>query len=113
MLAKAYRIKNPTIAALGIAFKPDIDDLRESPARQIVGQLADSLPEANIMAVEPNIDSLPAELDERDNVALTEVNEAIRAADIVLLLVDHNEFTRIDRTLLTQKIVHDTRGVWG
>ena len=65
------------------------------------------------MAVEPNIDRLPKELEERDNVTLTEVSGAIRAADIVLLLVDHNEFTRIDRTLLTQKIVHDTRGVWG
>jgi UDP-N-acetyl-D-mannosaminuronate dehydrogenase len=45
------------------------------------------------MAVEPNIDELPSELEERDNVTLTEVNEAVRAADIVLLLVDHTEFT--------------------
>ena len=113
LLPQARRIQDVQIAALGLAFKPNIDDLRESPARQIVGRLADELPDANIMAVEPNIDQLPAELEERDNVTLTEVNEAIRAADIVLLLVDHNEFTRIDRTLLTQKIVHDTRGVWG
>src|SRR5699024_11373642 len=61
----------------------------------------------------PNIDSLPDELEARDNVTLTEVNEAVHAADIVLLLVDHTEFTRLDRTLLTQKIVHDTRGEWG
>ena len=113
LLPQARRIQDVQIAALGLAFKPNIDDLRESPARQIVGRLADELPDANIMAVEPNIDQLPSELEERDNVTLTEVNEAIRAADIVLLLVDHNEFTRIDRTLLTQKIVHDTRGVWG
>jgi len=65
------------------------------------------------MAVEPNIDRLPDELEARDNVTLAEVNEAVRAADIVLLLVDHTKFTRLDRALLTQKIVHDTRGVWG
>ena len=113
LLPQARRIQDVRIAALGLAFKPNIDDLRESPARQIVGQLADELPAANIMAVEPNIDRLPSELEERDNVTLTGVDEAVHAADIVLLLVDHTEFTRLDRTLLTQKIVHDTRGVWG
>ncbi|MDN6748585.1 MAG: UDP-N-acetyl-D-mannosamine dehydrogenase, partial [Brevibacterium sp.] len=79
---------------------------------QIVGRLADELPQANIMAVEPNIDELPSELAARENVTLTEIDEAVRAADIVLLLVDHNEFVRLDRSLLAQKIVHDTRGVW-
>lgn len=113
LLPQARRITDVQIAALGLAFKPNIDDLRESPARQIVGDLADALPKATIMAVEPNIDQLPKELEARDNVTLTEVNEAIRAADIVLLLVDHNEFTRLDQSLLAQKIVHDTRGVWG
>ena len=112
LLPQARRIQDVQIATLGLAFEPNIDDLRESAARQIVGRLVDELPEAKITAVEPNIDRLPSELDERDNVTLTEENEAIRAADIVLLLVDHNEFTRIDRTLLTHKIVHDTRGVW-
>ena len=112
LLPQAKRIADVQIAALGLAFKPNIDDLRESPARQIVGRLADELPQANIMAVEPNIEELPSELDARKNVTLTEMNEAVRAADIVLLLVDHNEFVRLDRTLLAQKIVHDTRGVW-
>src|SRR5699024_9613573 len=90
-----------------------LSPLRESPACEIVVRLADELPEASIMAVEPNIDRLPDELEARDNVTLAEINEAVRAADIVLLLVDHTEFTRLDRALLTQKIVHDTRGVWG
>ncbi|MDN6176709.1 MAG: UDP-N-acetyl-D-mannosamine dehydrogenase [Brevibacterium sp.] len=112
LLPQAKRINDVQIAALGLAFKPNIDDLRESPARQIVGRLAEELPQANIMAVEPNIDELPSELAARENVTLTEIDEAVRAADIVLLLVDHNEFVRLDRSLLAQKIVHDTRGVW-
>ena len=112
LLPQAKRINDVQIAALGLAFKPNIDDLRESPARQIVGRLAEELPQANIMAVEPNIEELPAELEAHENVTLTETGEAVRAADIVLLLVDHTEFGRLDRTLLAQKIVHDTRGVW-
>ncbi|UZD62670.1 UDP-N-acetyl-D-mannosamine dehydrogenase [Brevibacterium sp. JSBI002] len=112
LLPKARRIQDVQIAALGLAFKPNIDDLRESPARQIVGKLAEELPEANILAVEPNIDGLPAELEKRSNVTLTSLSEAVDAADIVLLLVDHNEFSRLDRSSLDQKIVHDTRGVW-
>ncbi|WP_313960082.1 UDP binding domain-containing protein, partial [Brevibacterium casei] len=58
LLPQANRIKDVRIAALGLAFKPNIDDLRESPARQIVNQLSDELSEATIMAVEPNIEEL-------------------------------------------------------
>ena len=46
-------------------------------------------------------------------MTLTETETAIEQADIVLLLVDHNEFISLDASLLAQKIVHDTRGVWG
>ncbi|MFE1083466.1 UDP-N-acetyl-D-mannosamine dehydrogenase [Brevibacterium sediminis] len=113
LIPQAKRINEVKVATLGLAFKPNIDDLRESPARQIVNRLADELPEATILAVEPNIEELPAELESRENVTLTETETAIEQADIVLLLVDHNEFINLDSSLLTQKIVHDTRGVWG
>ncbi|WP_152345677.1 UDP-N-acetyl-D-mannosamine dehydrogenase [Brevibacterium sp. CFH 10365] len=113
LIPQAKRINEVKIATLGLAFKPNIDDLRESPARQIVNRLAEELPEATILAVEPNIDELPAELESRENVTLTETEAAIEQADIVLLLVDHYEFINLDSSLLTQKIVHDTRGVWG
>ena len=113
LIPQAKRINEVKIATLGLAFKPNIDDLRESPARQIVNRLADELPEATILAVEPNIEELPAELESRENVTLTETETAIEQADIVLLLVDHNEFISLDASLLAQKIVHDTRGVWG
>src|SRR5699024_6213316 len=113
LLPQARRIQDVRIAALGLAFKPNIDDLRESPARQIVGQLATAPPQATIMGVAPMCGRLPDERPARANVPLTALNEAARAADVALLLVDHTELTRLDRTLLTQKIGHDTRGVWG
>jgi UDP-N-acetyl-D-mannosaminuronic acid dehydrogenase len=110
----AARFKEPRIAALGLAFKPDIDDLRESPACHIVARLAEELPEAQIAAVEPNVESLPRELAILDNVALTQFEEAVQTADIVVLLVDHAIFKAADkrRLHLREKVVIDTRGAW-
>lgn len=111
---KAARFKAPRIAALGLAFKPDIDDLRESPALRIVERLADELPEAEIAAVEPHVDDLPRSLAGRDNVALVTFEKGVESADIVLLLVDHERFKKADRRKLRlkEKVVIDTRGAW-
>ncbi|GAA5163930.1 UDP-N-acetyl-D-mannosamine dehydrogenase [Ornithinimicrobium tianjinense] len=102
----------PVVAALGLAFKPDIDDMRESPALNITAQLADELPDASILAVEPNVEALPGKLANRRNIALTPLEEAIERADVVALLVDHREFKALDRSLLDGKAVVDTRGTW-
>lgn len=102
----------PSLAVLGLAFKPDIDDLRESPAVHIVDQLAQRLPHASIQAVEPHIEKLPQALGRHANVALSELHSAIQSADIVVLLVDHTAFRNGDRDLLVGKTIIDTRGVW-
>lgn len=103
---------NPVVAALGIAFKADIDDLRESPSLDIVRQLAQQHSEADIRVVEPNIDSLPDSLAELDNISLNGTEEAIRDADLVLVLVDHKEFKELDTAHLGEKLVVDTKGLW-
>ncbi|MGO2359885.1 MAG: UDP-N-acetyl-D-mannosamine dehydrogenase, partial [Brachybacterium tyrofermentans] len=112
VLEKADKFKNPTVAALGIAFKANIDDLRESPSRNIAGSLAGKLTDGTVLVVEPNVDELPKELAEQDNVELAELDSALERADIVLLMVDHDPFKEIDRELLQEKIVIDTKGLW-
>ncbi|KPN18309.1 UDP-N-acetyl-D-mannosamine dehydrogenase [Arthrobacter sp. Edens01] len=103
---------NATVAALGLAFKADIDDLRESPAISIVASLSEQLPEVRFSVVEPHVEDLPRALTGRSNVCLTATKDAIEQADVVLLLVDHTAFKELDRALLAGKKVIDTRGVW-
>jgi UDP-N-acetyl-D-mannosaminuronic acid dehydrogenase len=112
VLEKAAKFRNPRIACLGLAFKPNIDDLRESPSIEIVELLSDALPDVTLDAVEPHVDKLPERLSSRPNVVLTPAEEAVAAADIVLLLVDHDAFRSIDRSTLADKSVYDTRGFW-
>ncbi|HEY3375063.1 MAG TPA: UDP-N-acetyl-D-mannosamine dehydrogenase [Candidatus Aquicultor sp.] len=108
---KAGRIKEPVIACLGLAFKANIDDLRESPALEIVKHLAaDNI--GTILAVEPHIQKLPAKLERFTDVEFVGFTEALQRADIVLLLVDHKAFKNVDRDIIKDKIVIDTRGMW-
>lgn len=84
-------IKNPKIACLGLAFKPDIDDLRESPALEITKMLSD-IEGYEIFAVEPNVISLPKVLENRKNVKLVELSLVLDDADVLVVLVKHREF---------------------
>ncbi|MBB5830254.1 UDP-N-acetyl-D-mannosaminuronic acid dehydrogenase [Brachybacterium aquaticum] len=112
VLARADRLKNPTVAALGLAFKANIDDLRQSPSKNIAVALTERLGEGTVLVVEPNIDALPPEFDRHDNVELAELDDAVERADIVLLLVDHDPFRALDRDKLQEKVVIDTKGLW-
>lgn len=97
-------IKDVTVACYGLAFKPDIDDLRESPALEITKKLAEQ--GLNILAIEPNIENLPLSLPL--NMKLINVDER-DIADIHLILVDHKEFKKINFHLY--KSIIDTKGL--
>lgn len=99
----ADKFKSPIIACLGLAFKADVDDLRESPAFDIVKRLSEQ-EIGTLMVCEPNLSSL-------EGFRLYDVNDAIEKADIILLLVDHKPFQSLNATELSEKIIIDTRGV--
>ncbi|MES2256315.1 MAG: UDP-N-acetyl-D-mannosamine dehydrogenase [Pseudomonadota bacterium] len=106
----AAKLKAPIIACMGLSYKPDIDDLRESPAVEIVEALAKGNV-GELLVVEPHINQLPPHL-AKLGLTLSDFEVAVERADILLLLVDHRAFLRIDRALFRDKIVIDTRGAW-
>ena len=112
VLAAAYGLTDPTVAVFGLAFKPNIDDLRESPALGIAAQLADRMPTAKLLAVEPHIDALPKQLAGRDNVSLAGIDEALDSSDIIVVLVDHDVFKSIPAQRVAGHKIVDAKGLW-
>ncbi|MCK1991639.1 UDP-N-acetyl-D-mannosamine dehydrogenase [Peribacillus muralis] len=101
---------NPTIACLGLSFKANIDDLRESPAVEIVSKLA-SLTKNMVYVSEPHINELPLHLLNL-NIQLSSTEDALKHADVVLLLVEHDYFKLVDNISLKNKVVIDTKGIF-
>jgi UDP-N-acetyl-D-mannosaminuronic acid dehydrogenase len=104
------RFKRPVVACLGLSYKPDIDDLRESPALHVASHLAED--NVNLIVAEPHVTRLPAPLADRSNVTKKSFEEAIHEADIIVLLVGHTAFRDVPRDLLLSRIVIDTVGLW-
>ena len=109
--ALAGRFKTPVIACLGLAYKDDIDDLRESPAVEIVATLAEERV-GRLLVVEPYATVLPPPLAAYPDVVLTDLSGALREADILVLLTHHRVFADVDHEQLKEKFVVDTRGMW-
>ena len=103
------RASELTIACFGLAFKPNIDDLRESPAMEIAAQIA-RWHSGTTQVVEPNIHALPKKLDGLCTLATLEA--ALASADVLVMLVDHNEFKAVSGDSVTQAYIIDTKGVW-
>ncbi|WP_297823823.1 UDP-N-acetyl-D-mannosamine dehydrogenase [uncultured Paraglaciecola sp.] len=106
----AVQFKKPVIACLGLAFKADIDDLRESPAVDIVLKLAQSN-QGKILAVEPNISHLPPKLQEA-GIELVSLKKALEEANILVVLVDHKPFKTLTHNDINTKVIMDTRGIF-
>lgn len=98
------------VACCGLAFKANVDDLRESPALEVAHQLA-SRYGSRIRIVEPYIRQLPAEL-ARLGAELMDIDEAIRTCEIAVVLVDHDQFKMIPLAERRHLAVIDTRGIW-
>jgi UDP-N-acetyl-D-mannosaminuronic acid dehydrogenase len=108
--AQARMGRRVTIACMGLAFKANIDDLRESPSLEIVKQVVTKQLAQRILVVEPYIDALPMALAGCSEIKLTDTEQALRDADVVVLLVDHKQFLSVSRSSLAAKVVIDTRG---
>jgi UDP-N-acetyl-D-mannosaminuronic acid dehydrogenase len=101
--ASARNGRKPRIACLGLSFKPDIDDLRESPAVHITEALLSK--GYDVVAVEPNIDA-------HDQFVLVSLEEALKTADVLAVLVKHREFlSDAVKTTLRQRSAVDFCGV--
>lgn len=108
--AAAAEFKRPVVGILGLSFKPDIDDLRESPALEIANKLhKESI--GQLLVVEPNINQLPPSLVSA-NASLVGINEALKECNILVVLVDHAPFKQINRVDLNNKVVIDTKGLF-
>lgn len=103
------RASDVTLACFGLSFKPNIDDLRESPAMSIAEKLA-CWHKGKTLIVEPNIDSLPGSLAAHSELVSLDV--ALQQADVLVLLVDHHEFKAITGEQIKQPWVVDTKGIW-
>jgi UDP-N-acetyl-D-mannosaminuronic acid dehydrogenase len=98
------------VACLGLAFKANIDDFRESPARLVAGTLARKFG-GRIQVVEPYAAELPIEFTDT-GASLIDIDTALEECEVLIVLVDHDVFRVVPLAERAGKLVYDTRGIW-
>ena len=96
----------PTIACLGLAYKADVDDFRESPSIDVVKGLKNQYP-GSVLACDPYCSTASI-----GGVELVDLKNAVTDAEILVLLTDHKQFLKLSPLLLSRKIIIDPRGLW-
>ena len=111
VISECKRLDNPVVACLGLAYKSDVADLRESPAIAVIKHLQRRL-RGQILVVEPFVSTLPADIVDDGATKLVDLDDGLAAADVVVLLTDHSVFADISPEPLASKVVIDSRGTW-
>lgn len=106
VLALSERFNNPVIGCLGLTYKSDVDDLRESPSLDITRELMNS-GVGEVLACDPLISSK-----QFSEFPLHSLEEVLERSTLVVLLTDHRQFREISPSVLHEKVVVDTRGIW-
>jgi len=111
VIAECEGLDNPVVACLGLAYKADTADLRESPAIEVVKELQ-RRKKGRILVVEPHVSELPSDISTCGNIELVGLEDGLSVADVVVLLTDHSMFAEIDQEALASKSLVDSRGLW-
>ncbi len=104
--ALARQFASPKIGCLGLTYKADVDDLRESPSLEIVRELR-AMKVGEVLACDPYV--LPSRFDE---FPLHPLSDVLAQCQVLVLLTDHRQFKDVPRKVLQEKVVVDTRGLW-
>ena len=110
--ARQRRPGEVVVACLGLAFKANIDDLRESPSLEITRHLVERGLADRTLVVEPYLEQMPPMLAGHASAEFATLEAALVGADVIVLLVDHLQFKDVPRHRLEGKSVIDTRGLW-
>ena len=111
VIAECEGLDAPVVTCLGLAYKADAADLRESPAIEVVRDLQERI-NGRILVVEPFVSELPDEVADDRSTELVGLDEGLKAANVVVLLTDHSVFAGISSESLASKSVVESRGLW-